>query len=58
MTADQVRAQVEAEMSEEYRCRCPYGGNGEGGCNCGSDRFDEVVDRIVEERMEAACPQS
>jgi len=55
MTAAEIRALVEDELSEEYRCICPYGGRGEGGCSCGSDRFDEAVDRIVEERMREAA---
>lgn len=58
MTEAELRAQVVEELFEEWACRCPYGGRGEGGCNCGSGQFDEVVDRIVEERMEAPCPQS
>lgn len=55
MTADQLRAQVVEELEEEWYCRCPYGGRGEGGCCCGSDGFWEAVDRVVEERT---CPQS
>lgn len=55
MTAEQLRAQVVEELSEEWACRCPYGGRGEGGCCCGSDQFDEVVDREVEDRMRSAA---
>lgn len=47
----ELRALVESELSEEYRCICHYGGRGEGGCNCGSEQFWEVVDREVERRM-------
>lgn len=38
-----VRAKIKEDLEEKYKCHCPYGGRGEGGCSCGSDLFEEVA---------------